>query len=76
MKSIQARRVYESAALTEWRVDWPSTPFKQGKTYIAHTYPGSDLIAVYTAAKRRPVSKIAGARIYEQVRFAIKAAGT
>lgn len=56
---------------TVWSIQWPSTMQKWGKTYIATTYPNSDLVFLETAAKRRPVSPLVGRKIIVQVRGAI-----
>jgi hypothetical protein len=74
MKNPTASIVKEAACWTLWRIQWPSTPMKGGKTYYATTYPGSELVFIETAAKRRPISTTQGRRISPQIRDAIQRA--
>ena len=69
-----ATKVSESPNKTVWTVKWPSRPNVGGKSYIATTYPNSQIIFLETAAKRRPVSKLVATKIFPQVRAAIEAA--
>ena len=64
----------ESGVLTLWQVKWPSTSSKDGKTYIATTYPGSDLVYIEMAANRRAVGGTVKMKIEPAVRAAIAAA--
>ena len=61
-------------ASTLWCIKWPSSARHWGKTYYATTYPNSDLIYLETAAKRRHVSNLQGAKLMPQVRAAIEQA--
>ena len=50
-----ARVIAQTENRTVWAIKWPSTLLKQGKTYLATTYPSSDLVFIETAAHRRAV---------------------
>ena len=68
-----ATKLSETRNATRWKVQWPSTMFKQGKCYYATTYPGSELVFIETAVSRRPVG---GERVAMACRAAIaKATG-
>ena len=61
----------QSPNQTKWSVRWPSTTFKQGKAYIATTYPNSDALFLETAANLRIVSPNVATRITPLIRAAI-----
>jgi hypothetical protein len=65
MAAPTVTKISESTAQTKWRVQFPSTLAKQGATYIATTYPDSDLVFVQTAATLR---KCNNERVKEAIR--------
>ena len=65
---------HREGVMTVWRVDWPSTMVKQGKSYYATTYPGSDRIYIETVVRRRKVSELVGRNIISLIREAIQRA--
>lgn len=69
-----ATKISESAAQTKWRLVYPGTESKPGKTYLVTSYPDSDLLMIQTADTHRPVSKITGSKLYSSARVAIKTA--
>ena len=67
-----ARKISETTEQTLWFVEWPSIPMrKQGKTYYATTFRGSDELHIETAAKRQKVAPRVEQRIAGAVRHAI-----
>ncbi|MBN3839345.1 hypothetical protein [Burkholderia sp. Ac-20349] len=68
MKLPKLTKVSESPAKTLWKVEFPSTPTKQGAAYYATTYPNSELIFVESAVERR---KVNGDRIVKAIRLAL-----
>lgn len=73
-KEPKATLLRETSGATYWRIDWPSTMQKWGKSYYATTYPDSEHVFLETAAKRRPVSELQARKIVGQVRAAIERA--
>jgi hypothetical protein len=73
-KNPTATRVSQYPSWTSWRINFPSTPKKDGATYWATTYPNSDLVYVTTGAKRRPISKNVGRKLIPTIKAAIDAA--
>jgi len=57
-----------------WLVQWPSTMFKWGKSYIAVVH-NKQLSSLLTAAKRQRVSPSVKARIEPHVLDALRRAG-
>jgi hypothetical protein len=66
-----ARVIAQTENRTVWAIKWPSTMLKGGKTYIATTYPSSDLVFIETAANRRAVGGTVKARLEPVIRRAI-----
>lgn len=67
-----AKLINATTTQTKWLISWPSSLTKQGKAYVATTYPfPSELISIETVAKRRPISSLVGRRILPEIRAAI-----
>ncbi len=70
-----ATKIAETANATRWVVRWPSTMFKEGKTYRASTYPDSNLVFIETAAKRRAIGGRTKTALEPVIRDALRRAG-
>lgn len=66
-----AKMISRSGVSTSWEIRFPSSLTKQGATYFAKTYPGSDLIYVETVVNRRRVSASVGRKLIPAIRQAI-----
>lgn len=66
-----ATAVSQDNHATLWRVQWPSSGSRWGKTYYATTYADSDELLIQTAAKRQVAAVGVAKKLEPAIRLAI-----